>query len=149
MGARGHFSLGSVNNLCQNGLNSALKGFGSGRYSQILCGQIDTAYCTDALVPVLMQWYLSQPEMSLTLNLAGRVHLPYSFCRDLQARAMAQRQAAPPPPSPLVSRAFPFLMMCKVQPLSFTSPEDSRDCKEYDEVKWYSVGLNTVILKYF
>lgn len=73
----------------------------------------------------------------------------YSFREGLQAGATAQHHAAPPSPSPLVSRAFAFLMVGKVQTLSFTSSEDSRNCKDYDEVKWYSIGLNIVFLKIF
>lgn len=73
----------------------------------------------------------------------------YSFCGGLQAGAMSPCQAAPPPPSPLVSRAFPFLMTGKVQPLSFTSSEDSGDRKEYDDIKWYSVCLNIIYFLIF
>lgn len=88
---------------------------------------------------VLMQRYHSYPEMSPTLDLADHVHLPPLL---LRRSAVAQHRAAAPPPSLFVSKAFPFLMTGKVQPLSFTSSEDSRDCKEYDGVKWYSQGPN-------
>lgn len=73
----------------------------------------------------------------------------YYLCGGLQGGAMVQHRAAPPPPSPLVPKAFPFLMTGKVQPLSFTSSEDSRDCEEYDEAKYYSLGLNIVFLVSF
>lgn len=40
--------------------------------------------------------------------------------------------SCPSPPSTLVSRASPCLMLGAERPLSVTSAEVSRDCKEYD-----------------